>query len=88
MDENISPNGGKPTRYLKRIGAVNGGCWRGTIHLTTDDIEILAEKRGDCALHRQQHESGKGVARWRRRRAGVRFGLGAGGPSSGNTLSL
>ena len=41
----FAERGETPTRYLKRIGAVNERLLAGhCIHLTTDDIEILAEE--------------------------------------------
>ena len=60
------------------------------IHMTQADIEILAE--GDAAIAHcigSNTKAGKGVAPMAAAaRAGVRFGLGTDGPSSGNTLSL
>lgn len=87
----FAERGETPTRYLKRIGAVNERLLAGhCIHLTTDDIEILAE--GNAAIAHcigSNTKAGKGVAPMAAAaRAGVRFGLGTDGPSSGNTLSL
>ena len=60
------------------------------IHMTQADIEILAE--GNAAIAHcigSNTKAGKGVAPMAAAaRAGVRFGLGTDGPSSGNTLSL
>lgn len=78
----FAERGETPTRYLKRIGAVNERLLAGhCIHLTMDDIEILAE--GNAAIAHcigSNTKAGKGVAPMAAAaRAGVRFGLGTDG---------
>ena len=87
----FAERGETPTRYLAKIGAVNERLLAGhCIHMTQADIEILAE--GNAAIAHcigSNTKAGKGVAPMAAAaRAGVRFGLGTDGPSSGNTLSL
>ena len=87
----FTERGETPTRYLAKIGAVNERLLAGhCIHMTQADIEILAE--GNAAIAHcigSNTKAGKGVAPMAAAaRAGVRFGLGTDGPSSGNTLSL
>ena len=87
----FAERGETPTRYLEKIGAVNERLLAGhCIHMTQADIEILAE--GNAAIAHcigSNTKAGKGVAPMAAAaRAGVRFGLGTDGPSSGNTLSL
>lgn len=67
----FAERGETPTRYLAKIGAVNERLLAGhCIHMTQADIEILAE--GNAAIAHcigSNTKAGKGVARWRRRRA-------------------
>lgn len=57
----FAERGETPTRYLKRIGAGERAAAGGALHPFDHGRyrDFGGGKRGDCALHRQQHESGQ-----------------------------
>lgn len=89
--KHFAQRGTTPIAYLDGIGAVNDRFLGAhCIHMSDADIEIL-RARGASVAHciGSNTKAGKGVAPVAKlAKAGVPFGLGTDGPSSGNTLSL
>ena len=89
--EHFARMGTTPTGYLHRIGALDAHMLAAhCIHLTEGDVALLAGS-GASVAHciGSNTKAGKGVAPVAAlARAGVPFGLGTDGPSSGNTLSM
>lgn len=89
--KHFADRGMTPIGYLQRIGAVDAHLLAAhCIHLTQADIELL--RAGEARVAHcigSNMKAGKGVAPVAAlAKAGVPFGLGTDGPSSGNTLSL
>ena len=87
----FAERGETPTSYLKKIGALNPRLLAAhCIHLSDADIELM--KEGGAAVAHcigSNTKAAKGVAPIAAlAKAGVRYGLGTDGPSSGNTLSM
>ena len=89
--KHFAERGMTPTGYLDSIGVLDEHLLAAhCIHLTEADVALLAA-RGVSVAHciGSNTKAGKGVAPVKRLRdAGVTFGLGTDGPSSGNTLSM
>lgn len=89
--EHFARMGTTPTGYLHRIGALDAHMLAAhCIHLTDGDVALLAGS-GASVAHciGSNTKAGKGVAPVAAlAKAGVPFGLGTDGPSSGNTLSM
>lgn len=87
----FADRGETPTSYLKKIGALNARLLAAhCIHLSEGDVELLREG-GAAVAHciGSNIKAAKGVAPIAAlAKAGVRYGLGTDGPSSGNTLSM
>lgn len=87
----FAERGETPTSYLKKIGALNPRLLAAhCIHLSDADIELMKES-GAAVAHciGSNTKAAKGVAPIAAlAKAGVRYGLGTDGPSSGNTLSM
>lgn len=87
----FADRGETPTSYLKKIGALNARLLAAhCIHLSEGDVELLREG-GAAVAHciGSNTKAAKGVAPIAAlAKAGVRYGLGTDGPSSGNTLSM
>jgi len=83
--------GTTPLQYMDRLGAVDEHLLAAhCIHLTDGDVALLRD-RGASVAHciGSNTKAGKGVMPAKAlREAGVPFGLGTDGPSSGNTLSM
>ena len=87
----FAERGETPISYLKKIGALNSRLLAAhCIHLSDADIELM--KEGGAAVAHcigSNTKAAKGVAPIAALvKAGVRYGLGTDGPSSGNTLSM
>ena len=89
--EHFARMGTTPTGYLHQIGALDAHMLAAhCIHLTDGDVALLAGS-GASVAHciGSNTKAGKGVAPVAAlAKAGVPFGLGTDGPSSGNTLSM
>ena len=89
--EHFARMGTTPTGYLHGIGALDAHMLAAhCIHLTEGDVALLAGS-GASVAHciGSNTKAGKGVAPVAAlAKAGVPFGLGTDGPSSGNTLSM
>ncbi|MBQ9264677.1 MAG: amidohydrolase [Clostridia bacterium] len=87
----FADQGTTPIQYLDNISLCDRHLLAAhCIHATEADIALLAEK-GASVAHciGSNTKAGKGVAPMRdMARAGISFGFGTDGPSSGNTLSL
>ena len=80
-----------PMQFMHSIGAADDHLLAAhCIHLTQEDIELMARQRVRAAhCIGSNTKAGKGVAPVAQlRAAGVAVGLGTDGPSSGNTLSM
>lgn len=89
--EHFAALGTTPIAYLRGLGAADRHLLAAhCIHMTPEDIQIL--KEGGAAVAHcigSNTKAGKGVAPVAAlARAGVPYGLGTDGPSSGNTLSM
>lgn len=83
--------GTTPTGYLHGIGALDGHMLAAhCIHMTDEDIAMMRESGAGVAhCIGSNTKAAKGVAPIAAMaRAGVPYGLGTDGPSSGNTLSM
>ncbi len=87
----FAERGTTPTAYLQEIGALDRHMLAAhCIHLTDADVQLFAQS-GARVAHciGSNTKAGKGVAPIAAlARAGVSYGLGTDGPSSGNTLSM
>ena len=94
MDDEIrffAERGETPISYLDRIGLCGPRLLAvHCIHLSEGDVSLMASKGAKAAVCIGSNtKAGKGIAPVRDlARAGIPYGLGTDGPSSGNTLSL